>query len=646
MTRNPQIQLAALRLAVLAVVLLFSVANAATNRGAAVAWTTYEAEDTTNFNGTVLGPQYQANLVGAECSGRRCVRLNAAGQYVQFVALAPANAMVVRYSVPDTSDGVGADYTLSLYTNGTFVQKLAVTSRYSWLYGAYPFNNTPASGSPRNFHDEVRLIGLAIHPGDTVRLEKEPDDTAAYYLIDLVDLEKVAPPLTTPANSLSITDYGAVAGGVTDCTAALQNCIAAAQTQAKAVWIPAGAYLITGSIDLPSGTTLQGAGMWYTTLIGSASLYNTTPSRRINLNGAGSNIHLSDFAILGFLNYRNDHEGNDGLGGSYGTGSTISRIWVEHTKTGAWILNSQGLVVDSCRFRNTLADGININRGMRSTIVTNCTARGTGDDGFAVWPAPGSQAYAPGLNVITHCTAQTPFLANGGAIYGGQSNRIEDCLFQDIVYDCGILISTTFPVANAFSGTTVAQRCDLIRCGNNAALQLCLQTNSLSGIDLNNLNIAESIADGLSIIAPGSNPGTGVGTLSAATMANVNIPDYGLGYSGKSGLWARSDAIGSMSVSNSTIVAYRNDSSQFSFNFAPPPAQSILSITVVGRTNVTLTYGATLGSTYHVESAPGLSPAAWTTVPGSTTNATGIRVIFTFPLAPGNGPRFYRTVSP
>ena len=640
-----------LGLAVLAVVVASPSSKAATNltpvRGAAVPWTTYEAEDMTNFNGIVLGPQYQANLVGSECSGRRCVRLNAAGQYVQFVALAPANSLVVRYSVPDTSDGVGADYTLSLYKNGTFVQKLALTSKYSWLYGAYPFTNNPASGSPRNFHDEARLLGLTLGTGDTVRLQKDADDTAAYCLIDLVDLENVAAPLTAPANSLSITSYGAVGDGVSDCTAALQSCITAAQAQGKTVWMPAGTYLITGNINLPSGTTLQGAGMWYTTLRGSASLYNTSPSRRVNLNGTGSNIHLSDFAILGFLNYRNDTEGNDGLGGSYGTGSTISRIWVEHTKAAAWILNSQGLVVDNCRFRNTLADGINLNRGMRATIVTNCTARGTGDDGFAIWPSPGSQAYVSGLNVITHCTAQTPFLANGGAIYGGQSNRIEDCLFQDIVYDCGILISTTFPVGtNAFSGTTTAQRCDLIRCGNYAGLQLCLQTNSLAGINLNNLNIADSSADGLSIIAPGSNPVTGVGTLSAAGMDSVSILNYGLGYGGKNGLWARSDAIGSLSVSNSTIKQYRNDSAYFTFNFVVPPAQRILNTTSAGGTNLTLTYGSTPGFTYHVESATNCLPASWATLPGSATNAAGSAVGFTAPLTPGDRPQYYRTVSP
>ena len=50
-------------------------------------------------------------------------------------------------------------------------------------------------------------------------------------------------------------------------------------------------------------------------------------------------------------------------------------------------------------------------------------------------------------------------------------------------------------------------------------------------------------------------------------MSYVNIPNYGLGGGGRNGLWARSDAVGSMTVSNSTMVEYLNDSSTFTFNF-------------------------------------------------------------------------------
>ncbi len=403
----------------------------------------------TNGGGaTIIGPPEQLSSINAtltdtiqmEATGGQAVQLDSAGQYAELTAQAAANSIVVRYCVPDTTTGGGTNYTISLYTNGIFAQKLPVTSQYTWLYGGFPFVNTPGSGSPRNFFDEVRLSGLTINPGDTVRIQEDADDTASHYVIDLVDLENVAPPLTGPSNSLDVTGapYNADTNGVIDATAALQSCVNAAASGGSTVWMPPGTYLITGTISLPANAKIQGAGMWHTTLIGSPSLYNTTQSRRVRLNGNGSNISLSDFAITGFLNYRNDNEPNDALGGTYGTNSTISRIWIVHAKTGIWLENANGLVIDGCRIRNTIADGINLNTGMRGTTITNCTTRSTGDDCFAIWPEKGTQDYVLGLNVFTHCTAQLAFLANGGAIYGAVSNRIEDCAFMDMPYGCGI----------------------------------------------------------------------------------------------------------------------------------------------------------------------------------------------------------------
>jgi Alpha-1,3-glucanase catalytic domain D1/Alpha-1,3-glucanase catalytic domain D2 len=637
--------------------LAIAAVSAQASTGATVTWTTREAEDMTT-TGTILGPQYGPNVVASESSGRKCVRLDGTGQFVEFTAAAPATAIVVRYSLPDSTDGVGNDATLSLYQNGSFVGKLPLTSRYSWLYGAYPFSNTPVNGTPRNFYDEVRTNGLTIQAGDVVRLQKDANDSAAYYIIDLVDLENIAPPLAAPPNSVSIMNYGAGGAGITDDTSALVNCLATANAQGKGVWLPPGSYKITSAINLPSNSQIQGAGMWHTSLVGDPALYGMS-SRRVTLKGNGSNIRLADFAITGKLNYRNDSEPNDALGGAYGTGSSISRIWVEHTKVGGWIINSQGLVVDECRFRNVIADGINLCVGVRGSVVTNCTARGAGDDCFAIWPATyTAQTYAPGLNVITHCTGQLPFLANGAAIYGGEGNRVEDCEFQDFTYGCGILISTTFPVGNNnFSGITIAQRCNLNRCGGydpgfqwRAAVQLCLEKQSLANVNLNLLNISNSISDGVSIIAPGSSVGTGVGTLSGAIMANVNIPNYGLGVGGRHGLWARSDAIGSLTVSNSTVVEYLDSSANFTFNFVthtnPPPAQNIFGVTLNGDGSLTLNYAATPGYPYRIETATNLAPAIWSAVAGSVTNATTAAVTFTDANALGAGQRYYRTVSP
>ena len=554
-------------------------------RGAEIPWTTYEAEDMTT-TGEKLGPKYEPNLVETESSGQKCVKL-AAGQHVEFTAREAANALVVRYSLPDAENGGGMDSTLCVFQNGKPLKKLPVTSRYSWIYGKYPFSNDPKAGTPRNFYDEVRVRDLTIAPGDVLRLQPDTN-AAAYCFIDLVDLEKIAAPLSTPTNSLSVTDarFGAVGDGEADDTAAFRNCIDAAKNESKSVWLPAGNFKLTGDLDVPCGATIQGAGMWHTTLVGDAAQYGDA-HKRVRFTGGGGSIRLADFAIVGKLNYRNDTEPNDGIGGWFGENSTISRLWIEHTKAGLWVINSSNLVVEGCRFRNTLADGANFCVGMRDSTIRNCAARGTGDDCFAIWPATYMpQDYAPGGNRISHCTAQVPFLANGAAIYGGEGNGIEDCRFTDITSGCAILISTTFPTTNPakgidnnFSGMTVVQRCDLIRSGGfdpwrtwRAALQLCLDGRDVSGVDIRDLNIRDSLSDGLSVVGPGNGPGRN--TLTNATLVNVNIPNCGVGATNRHGLWIRGDAGGSLNVRDSVIVAEENDSSAFIIKRATLPVEA------------------------------------------------------------------------
>ena len=104
-----------------------------------------------------------------------------------------ANSIVVRYSVPDSIDGQGASSTISLYINGTFKQKLNLSSRWSWSYGTIisPSSNNPADGNPHHYYDESHALVGDIQAGQTVTLQKDADDTADYYVIDLIDLEYV-----------------------------------------------------------------------------------------------------------------------------------------------------------------------------------------------------------------------------------------------------------------------------------------------------------------------------------------------------------------------------------------------------------------------------------------------------------------------
>src|SRR5260221_5044156 len=85
--------------------------------GADLPWTTCEAEDM-KTTGTVLGPKYAPFLVETESSHQKCVKLAAPGEYVEFTAPVRANAMVIRYSLPDSPKGGGINGTLKLTRNG------------------------------------------------------------------------------------------------------------------------------------------------------------------------------------------------------------------------------------------------------------------------------------------------------------------------------------------------------------------------------------------------------------------------------------------------------------------------------------------------------------------------------------------------
>jgi hypothetical protein len=546
-------------------------------RGATLPWTSYEAENMVT-SGTVMGPKYTPYQVETESSGQRCVKLGTKGQFVEFTSSLPATGIVIRYSLPDSKDGKGLNATLGLYKNGKSIGHHQISSHYTWLYGKYPFINIPRAGQARNFYDEVRIKDLKITKGDVIRIQRDDDvkDNASYCIIDLVDLENIAPALAAPANSLSITDKRFRENDLSDdYTVAFRNCIAKATKTGKSVWIPTGTFKITGDIIVPANVTIQGAGMWYTTLVGDETVYSNA-YKRVRLKGNGSNIHLSDFAIVGKLNYRSDKEANDGIVGSFGENSTISNIWIEHTKVGMWIENSSHLKITGCRMRNTIADGINFCVGMTHSTIENCTARGTGDDCFAIWPAVfAKQQFSPGHNLIINCTAQLPFLANGAAIYGGESNQIKNCSFADISQGSAILISTTFPtenkdqdINNNFSGTTLIENCDIKTSGGfdhewdwRGAVEICTDKRSISGIEMNNLNIENSLSNGLDVIAKNENEKIGV--LSNTILQNINISNYGIGEKGKHGLFISSGAHGSLAIKRPNIPEIKNESGNF-----------------------------------------------------------------------------------
>ena len=352
-------------------------------------------------------------------------------------------------------------------------------------------------------------------------------------------------PIQKPSNAVSVTEFGATPNDQSDDHAAFVAAIAAARAHHKSVYIPPGEFVIKGPIEV-SDVSIQGAGMWYSTLVG---VDDYTPSNRVAIYGAGSNVALSDFAINGRLNYRNDEEPNDGLGGSFGAGSTIRNIWVEHTKTGAWLVNSDGLLVEGCRFRDTIADGINLCVGMRNTTVRNCTVRGGGDDCFAVWPAVYMKSTgSPGHNRFINCTGQLPFLAQAFSIYGGEGNSVENCLAVDIPYGAGLFASTTFPTEFGFRGTTTYRSVKLVRAGaDDGAIGVVANLVDLSGLRFEDIDVIDSPTDGIKFTSMKSH------VLGDTVFDRVRIVNPGIGGAG-CGIVAAVGAVGSATIRNVSVV--------------------------------------------------------------------------------------------
>ncbi len=231
-------------------------------------------------------------------------------------------------------------------------------------------------------------------------------------------------------------------------------------SQGKGVWIPPGTYLVTNHI-LVNNVTLTGAGPWYSVLGGAPTsrtgngvgvygydTYDGTPS---------ANVNLTNFAVEGQITNRIDCIQDNGIGGSLNN-STISNVWIEHTKVGMWFDGPfSGLSITNSRIDETLADGINFHRNITNSNVSQTVIRGVGDDGLAMWSATDNVSSGDNNDTFDHNTIQSNYLANGIAIYGGSGNTVTNNVVTGSQYRGGGIMldyedfgNTTAP----FAGTT------------------------------------------------------------------------------------------------------------------------------------------------------------------------------------------------
>ncbi|MFE6157628.1 CARDB domain-containing protein [Streptomyces sp. NPDC056486] len=565
-------------------------------RGAAVPYVEYEAEDG-RYEGTLLEADAARTFghtnFATESSGRKSVRLNSTGQYVEFSSTSAANSIVVRNSIPDAPGGGGQSKTLSLYADGKFVQKLSLSSKHSWLYGNTDqpegLTNTPGGDARRLFDESHALLTQTYPQGTKFKLQRDAGDDAAFYIVDLVDLEQVAPAASKPAECTSITTYGAIPNDGIDDTTAIQRAVTADQNgDIACVWIPAGQWRQEQKIltDDPLNrgqfnqvgirdVTIRGAGMWH------SQLYTLTPPHEaggINHPHEGNfgfdiddNTKISGIAIFGSGAIRGgdgNAEGGVGLNGRFGKNTKINDVWIEHANVGAWVGRDysnipelwgpgDGLEFNGMRIRNTYADGVNFTNGTRNSTVFNSSFRNTGDDALAVWASKYVKDTSVDVghdNAFRNNTVQLPWRANGIAVYGGYGNKIENNLVYDTMNYPGIMLATDHdPIP--FTGQTLIANNGLYRTGGAfwnedqefGAITLFAQGPDIPGVTIRDTDIHDSTYDGIQFK-------TGGGAMPDVKISDVTISKSNNG----SGILAMGGARGSATLTDVTISGSRD----------------------------------------------------------------------------------------
>ncbi|GAA3548755.1 discoidin domain-containing protein [Amycolatopsis ultiminotia] len=496
--------------------------------GATTAFQTVEAECSTT-TGTAVGPDRTQGTVASEASGRQAVKLGQ-GQSVEFTLPAAANAINVHYNLPDSSSG-----RISVYVDDTkLAGGLSVTSQYS-------YTDTPSiSGSKtHHFFDDARLLfGKNAAKGAKVKVALDSGDVSA-ATIDLADFEQVGPAAEQPADSLSVTDYGATADDDSDDSQAFHDALAAGQQQGEQVWVPAGRFEIGTALQIDK-TTLRGAGQWYTVLHGNNIFNNNT---------ASGGIKLYDFAVFGSVSERNDSSPDNAFHGVLGAGSVVSGLWIQDTKCGLWLMNgaSSDLTIENNRILDTQADGVNFDGAVTKSKLHNNYLRNNGDDALALW----SNGQADSGNTISDNTVVQPNLANGIALYGGSDNTVSGNLVQDTnALGGGYLVANRFDSV-PLSGTITLSGNTALRAGaldpnwefGVGALWFDARDQAISGVTIkvNDFTATDSPYEAIQFI-DGNGAGKEVGGI---TIDGVTVKGAGT-------FVAQSQTQGSVSISNLT----------------------------------------------------------------------------------------------
>jgi len=488
------------------IIVLQSLTVLAADRGANVPFKTYEAEEGIPGNGASIDVNPAIKGVSSEKS---YVHLSGTGQNVEFISSASANRLTLRYSIPRNSGG-----TVSLYLNGVHNQDITLTSDQN--YDSLDVAKTRC-------YDEKSVI-INITQGDRVKIQKDVADVCSWYGIDLIDLETAPTPLAMPENFLSIAEFGATGNDTSDDTQAIKNCITAAASQGKGVWIPSGIFCQNTRITLPANLDLMGAGIWYSVL------HNTVHGTNYSNDIGYALISGSTISDIKFTGVALARKLAANLFRPIRTNAILKNLWIQNVGgLYGWdslTYGAENIVFRDSRVIGTYYDGVHWgDGGSYNNLVENVFFRGLGDDAIAQV----NRADMPLChdNVAKFNTIIASYSGRGLANIGGDNLTFTDNIISSCSY-AGIMIATE-PLSPSISRPINGFQClrnTIRKCShegyNHAGIHVWLKVNPMQNVVIKDNIIEYGATEGIHI------DNTDFGDAGGRTIFESNIVRFNL----------------------------------------------------------------------------------------------------------------------
>lgn len=425
--------------------------------GATMPYTRYDSTAAVIGGGAALvsSKDFAKDNIASQASEQSYIKLPVKGSYAEWRMNTSGDGVTIRFTLPDSRDGMGQSGSLDIYVNNKKVKTLDLTSYYMWQYFPDPASNpaghpkdTPEGTGCFAFDETHFRLNTSLKKGDKIKIVSTGANNLEYG-VDFLEIEQVPAEIKKPDGAYSITDYGADGTDEYDDYGAIQKCITAAKKDGKDVYIPAGTFRIGQIWKLDaSDIKITGAGIWYTNI-----QFTNSAAGKGGISGStANNVEFCNMYINSMLRSRYDQNAvykcfmDVWSGGSY-----IHDIWEDHFECGFWMADyvspieySDGLVIYNSRIRNNLADGVNFCQGTSNATVYNCSIRNNGDDGLAMWSNNYLSAKNETNNVFCYNTIDFIWRAGGIAIYGGNGHKIYNNYISDTFMASGIHLNTVF----------------------------------------------------------------------------------------------------------------------------------------------------------------------------------------------------------